>query len=99
MTQQTMGSAGKASSGGNPLSNLWSMVMGFRGGDIGLTARANRRLRQSLGADAAGIHADGLNGSVALRGSVASKEIAKAAEDAARRTRGASAVLNFLEVR
>lgn len=99
MTQQTMDSAGKAGNGSNPLSNVWSMLMGFRGGDIGLTARANRRLQRTLGADAAGIHADGLNGSIALRGSVASKEIAKTAEDAVRRTRGASAVLNFLEVR
>lgn len=98
MAQHTMGSMGKQSSGG-AFANLWSTIQGMRGGDIGLTARARRRLQQRLGADAAGIHADAISGSIALRGTVASKEIAQAAREAVEGTRGAVAVLNFLEVR
>ena len=98
MAQHTMGSVRKPSGGGG-LGNLWSMLQGMRGGDIGLTARANRRLQQRLGADAAGIQADAISGSIALRGAVSSKEIAQAAREAVEGTRGAVAVLNFLEVR
>lgn len=98
MAQHTMGTMGKQSRGGG-LSNLWSAIQGMRGGDVGLTARANRRLQQRLGADAAGIQADAISGSIALRGSVSSKELAKAAQEAVQGVRGASTVLNFLEVR